>query len=141
MAEAKTARSATKGLKVKAMGETMRVASRKTQWIVSAGAAKTVDELTFTSRDAEGRIRWWDVNPPRTDYWPAHRMLGRAYAFEVLDLINNPDATDTPRHQLRCILGAIADWLPTVHGTSASGMADGFHSVISEYVATGTADR
>lgn len=132
----------TSALKVRPLGGACVLASRKSQWIVSSRAAKNADELSFTSRDAEGRICWWDVAPPRTTYWHAHEMLGRAYAFEALDLINNPHAEGHgSEHDLGFILGAIGRWLPSVQGTAASGMADGFFAVVSEYVSTGTARR
>jgi len=115
--------------------------SRKTRWLVTESAPQSVDGLTFTSRNAEGRINWWDVQPPKTNYWHVHEMLGRAYAFEVLDLLNNPNAEGENDGTLGYIMGAIARWLPTVSGTAASGMADGFFRVISEYVATGSASR
>ena len=129
------------GLRVKAYAGTMKKTSRRTRWIISACAKKSVDELNFTERVEDGSIRWWQVNPPKTNYWHVHQMLGRAYAFEVLDLVNNPAAQEESRHCLRFILGAIADWLPSVRGTAATGMADGFFEVIDEYVSTGTADR
>ncbi len=119
---------------------------RKTQWIVGGDSPKTVDDLSFTARDAGGRFHWWSVEPPKTNYWHVHQMLGRAYAFEVLDLLNNPEAKDDVgdgqhQHVLGCILGAICRWQPTVNDTAASGIADGFFHVIGEYVATGTANR
>lgn len=130
------------GLRVKPdAGTGSAETSRKTHWRVTCNAPKTVDELTFTSRDAQGRINWWDVTPPKTDYWHVHEMLGRAYAFEVLDLLNNPSAEGDNVADLGFIMGAIARWLPTTAGSAASGMADGFFRVISEYVATGTASR
>lgn len=115
--------------------------SRKTHWLVTSSAPKSVDELTFTSRDSLGRINWWDVAPPKTSYWHVHEMLGRAYAFEVLDLLNNPSAEAANEGTLGYIMGAIARWLPSVSGSAASGIAHGFFSVVSEYVATGSASR
>jgi hypothetical protein len=114
--------------------------SRTTQWLLGPAAARSVDELSFTTRDELGRIDWWNVTPPKTDYWPAHQQLGRAYAFELLDLLNNPRAVDQQR-VLSSVLGSIARWLPGVAGTGAEGMADGFFAVVDEYVATGSANR
>jgi hypothetical protein len=68
-------------------------------------------------------------------------MLGRAYAFEVLDLLNNPSAEGENGGTLGYIMAAIARWLPTVSNSAASGIADGFFGVVSEYVATGSASR
>ena len=135
-----TVRQTKDGLTSKPYAESLIQASRKTHWLVSQDSAKTVDDLTFTSRDAQGCINWWDVSPPKTDYWHAHEMLGRAYAFEVLDLLNNPAAEKDNESSLGFILGAIARWQSTVAG-AATGMADGFFQVVSEYVSTGTASR
>lgn len=119
----------------------MVIASRKTRWCVTENSPKSVDELKFTSRDHNGCIRWWDVVVPKTEYWGVHHALGKAYAFEVLDYIHNPEAQDVNGSELGNICGAIARWLPTVAGSAASGMADGFFGVVSEFVSTGTAAR
>ena len=130
-----------KNLKVSECLPGMVTASRKTKWHVSACAPKSADDLTFTSRDQSGCIKWWDVTVPKTNYWHVHHTLGRAYAFEVLDFLNNPESQDVNGHELGFICVAIARWLPTVAGSAATGMADGFFSAISEFVSTGTADR
>lgn len=111
---------------------------RKAEWYVPADAPKTADDMTFTSRDQQGCICWWDVTLPKTDYWHAHQVLGRAYAFEFLDLINNPEA-DESEHILAFIVGAQMRW----RGADPCGGAivHGFHEVISEYLTTGTASR
>lgn len=119
----------------------MVTASRKTHWIVTASSPKTPDELSFTSRDQSGFIKWWDITAPKTDYWPVHHTLGRAYAFEVLDFLNNPESKDVTGGELGFICKAIANWMPTVAGSAASGVADGFFSAISGYVSTGEVDR
>ena len=115
-------------------------ASRKTRWVVPTDAPKSVDELGFTSRDEIGAINWWDVIPPKTEYWAAHYELGRAYAYELLDLLNNPEAEGENTHVMGCISTAIARWMRSITG-AATGMADGFFSVMSEFVATGTVNR
>ena len=88
-----------------------------------------------------GRVNWWSVTPPKTDYWHVHHMLGRAYAFELLDLLHNPAATADHASVLGYISTSIAYWTQTVAGSAATGMADGFFCAISEFVSTGTADR
>lgn len=128
-------------LRVKDYIPGMVKASRKTQWLVSSTSAKSADDLSFTSRDEMGHINWWSVTPPKTDYWHVHYTLGRAYAFELLDLLHNPEAKDNNTHALGQISTTIAHWMHTVAGSAASGMADGFFSVISEFVSTGTAGR
>lgn len=130
-----------KNLKVREYAPGMVTTSRKTKWHVSSSAPKTVDDLSFTSRNHNGIIQWWDVVVPKTDYWHVHHTLGRAYAFEVLDFLNNPESQEVNGHELGFICTAIAKWLPTVAGSAASGMADGFFSAISEFVSNGTADR
>jgi hypothetical protein len=127
-------------LNVKPPVEDLLTVFRKTKWIISPRSPKTADDLTFTSRDDLGRIRWWDVTPPKTDYWRVHVVLGRAYAFELLDLLNNPESGDE-KNTMSYISQAVCRWGPTVAGTAATGMADGFFAVLSEFLATGTADR
>lgn len=106
-------------------------------WYVSSFAAKTVDELNFTSRDANGRINWWDVTPPKTDYYHAHEMLGRAYAFELLDLIHNDRAEPVSPQILSYIASEIIR-----HGAAMpDGLCSGFFGAISEYLVTGKVDR
>lgn len=126
-------------MKVQAITPTISQIKRKSTWIVSVDSPKTVDDLNFTSRNENGTINWWDVTPPKTDYWHAHQYLGRGYAFEVLDLVNNPEAEDVEGHELGCIMEAIARSRMCVSG--AEGIAHGFFEVISEYVTTGTANR
>lgn len=111
---------------------------RKSEWYVPGDAPKTADDMTFTSRDLQGRICWWDVTLPKTNYWSAHVVLGRAYAFELLDLINNPEAEES-KHILSYIVGDQMRW----KGQDPCGGAiiEGFHQVISEYLATGKVDR
>jgi hypothetical protein len=140
-ATTKKTRKPRAGLKAKPFPGLGFQTTRKTAWLVAAHSPRTADDLTFTSRDSEGRMVWWAVTAPKTNYWPAHEMLGRAYAFEVLDLLNNPDAEQDNKHTLAFILGAIARWLPSVSNSAGSGMADGFFNVVGEYAATGTASR
>lgn len=98
---------------------------------------KTVDDLSFTSRNHLGNINWWDVTPPKTDYWHAHEMLGRAYGFELLDFIHNQDKTDEASdHTLAFILAAI-----TRKHHPNDGLPFGFFEVISEYLITGVTQR
>ena len=130
-----------RNLKTKEYFPGMMKASRKTLWLVGPNAPKSVEELTFTSRNKDGGFDWWSVTVPKTEYWGVHYELGRAYAFELLDLLHNPEATDDDTHVLGCISTSIARWMQTVAGSAATGMADGFFSVISEFVSTGTADR
>ena len=128
-------------LKAKPYLPGMVKSSRKTRWLVGSLAPKSTDDLTFTTREENASFNWWNVTPPKTEYWAAHYELGRAYAYELLDLLNNPEAIDDNTHVLGCISTSIARWMPSVAGSAATGMADGFFSVISEFVSTGTADR
>ena len=130
-----------KNLKVSEYVSGIVKTSRKTRWLITTSSPNCVDNLTFTSRDEKGCIRWWDVVVPKTNYRDVHHSLGRAYAFEVLDFLNNPEAQDVNGCELGFICEAIARWMPTVAGSAATGMADGFFDVISEFVSTGTADR
>lgn len=106
-------------------------------WYVPGSAARTVHDLNFTALDNAGRINWWAVTPPRTDYWHAHEMLGRAYAFELLDLIHNPKAEPPPPHAL----GYIASAIVRRGVTMPDGLYAGFFNAISEYLITGEVNR
>lgn len=111
---------------------------RTATWYVPGDAPQTADDLTFTSRDSGGRICWWDVTLPKTDYWSAHVVLGRAYAFEFLDLINNPKAEES-EHILSYVVAAQMRWRG--HDPCGGAIVEGFHQVISEYVTTGRVRR
>jgi len=107
-------------------------------WLVPENAPKKSDDLPFVGRDAQGHFSWWSVTLPKTDYWAAHEVLGRGYAFELLDLMNNPKA-QFPEHILSFIVGAQMRW----KGNDPCGGAivHGFHEVLSEYLTSGTANR
>lgn len=107
------------------------------RWFVPDGAARTVDDLNFTSRDAQNRLIWWDVTPPKTDYWHAHQMLGRAYAFDLLDLLHNKQAEPIDPHTF----GHIACDIARRGFAMPDGLYSGFFAVISEYLVTGEVDR
>lgn len=130
-----------KNLSVKDIGSGMLATSRKTQWGISSMSPKCVEDLSFVARDSENRMIWWSVVPPKTDYWHVHEVLGKAYAFELLDLMNNPDAEKCPPHILAYIAGAIHRWSTSVSPGAADGMTHGFFGVLSEYMSTGTANR
>jgi hypothetical protein len=108
--------------------------------IPKSGRPESADDLSFTSRDGSGRINWWDVTPPKTDYWHVHEMLGRAYAFELLDLINRPGSKEPP-HVVTYVCQAVGRWSASVKNSAAGGMAAGFFDVIGEFLETGSADR
>jgi hypothetical protein len=98
----------------------------------------TVDDLSFTSRDPQGRIRWWDIEYPKTTYWPVHEMLGRAYALELLDLIQNAKEVGKPlyKHDFGFIAAEIARQNPPT-----GGVLTGFFNTISEALITGEVER
>jgi hypothetical protein len=114
-----------------------RRVARETSWYVSSDAPTKPEDLPFVGRDEKG-ISWWSVTLPKTDYWDAHQVLGRAYALGLLDLLNNPNAK-FPEHILSYIVDAQMRW----NGPDPCGGAivHGFHEVLSEYLATGTARR
>ena len=123
---------------VKDLGFGLEV-NRQTTWVVSnEHSPKSVDDLSFTSRGERG-INWWDVVPPKTDYWHVHEMLGRAYAFELLDLINRP-SKERP-HVAAYVCKAVGQWSVSADRLADGGMADGFFAVIGEFLETGTANR
>lgn len=116
---------------------TLIISKKSRRWSVPDGAPCCVDDLNFTSRNPQGRLNWWDVTPPKTDYWHAHEMLGRAYAFELLDLIHNHKAAKLTPHTF----GFIACDIARRGGAMPDGLYSGFFAAISEYLVTGEVDR
>lgn len=99
-----------------------------------------VDSLTFTSRDSKGLIRWWDVTAPKTDYWHTHYSLGRAYALELIDMIQsaNKRTREEGKHTFGHIASTIvrqADEIPN------DGLYIGFFDTVSECLITGDVAR
>lgn len=90
---------------------------------------RSVDDLSFTSRDHLGRIRWWDITPPKTDYWHAHVEHGRAYARELLGLMGEFDFAINGQ-QIGFILKAVGESNPV-----NDGMLTGFFEEIGKAVA------
>lgn len=121
-------------------GTGMSYTRRAHKWAITGDGPKKPDDLSFTSRDAEGRMVWWNVTPPKTNYWHVHEMLGRAYAFEVLDLLNTPDA-ECPERIVSYITLDMHRWSHTVPWCAAEGIMHGFFDALSEYLVTGSADR
>ena len=116
----------------------MRTVKTTSKWITPSSSPKSIDDLNFTGRDSEGRMNWWTVQLPKTDYWHAHEALGRAYAFELLDLIHNRESEDLPHHMLTYVTKGIASqWAQGGKG----GLMEGFLDVISEFVVTGEVNR
>lgn len=69
-----------------------RIAKPKTIAFQREARIKSINNLSFTSRDNLGSIVWWDVTPPKTEYWAVHHMLGRAYGYELIDLLYAPES-------------------------------------------------
>ena len=112
----------------------------KTKWIVSSLAATKPSELNFVDHNDSVRFSWWNVAPPNTDYGHAHEMLGKAYAYEFLDMINNPIKDED--HSQDGILAFIArDMAAQRSDYRMEAIADGFWRVINEYLLHGTAVR
>lgn len=126
--------------KIVEIGHGIKEVHRKSAWVLTEGSPRCVDDLSFTSRGADGLICWWDVTPPKTEYWHVHELLGRAYACEMLDLMNAPGA-EYPERMLAHIAEAMARWAPSSVPWAAEPMRAGFFGAISEYVAKGTVDR
>lgn len=61
---------------------------RSPNWVLSSNGPDTIDDLPFVARDSEGRAIWWKVDPPKTNYDAVHRMLGKAYAIDLIDYIH-----------------------------------------------------
>lgn len=98
------------------------------------------------TRPETGPIKWFDPTPANTDYWEVHRQQGRAMAFELLDLINNPDRErdengDTP-NWFGYIAGAIARTETLMRQKyNTDGLGIGFFEAIGEHLMTGGYNR
>lgn len=135
----KTARSGVK-LRLKEYAGGITEVRKSTKWALTRNLPESPDDLPFTQRNPDGRYVWWTVTPPNTDYWHVHQVLGRAYAFKLLDLLHNPDA-EYPEHILSFITDAMIYWRLTVSQPGAEGIIHGFFEVISEYLSTGMVRR
>jgi hypothetical protein len=83
---------------------------------------------------------WWSVTPAKTDYWSVHKILGRAYAFELFDLLNNP-AAESNEHVLGCIAAAMLSTVSRTGDWREATMVEGFFDVVGEYISTGKVNR
>lgn len=95
---------------------------------------KKVDDLSFVTRDAEGRVNWWAVALPKTSRWSVHYELGKAYGLELLDLIHNPDGQATGQQ-----IGYIC-WEAGQDRASTS-VAQGFFEILGVYLVDGDVSR
>ena len=114
--------------------DTVMLETACAEWHVPSIARRTVDGLSFTSRDPDGGICWWDVTPPKTDYWHAHEMLGRAHALELIDLMGDCELDEHT-------FASIATEIVRRGHTMNEGLYYGFFCAISEYLITGEVDR
>jgi hypothetical protein len=128
--------------KAKVKGVESRLAYKKVarHWLLFGNAAKKVEDLPFVGRDSEDRLNWWTVTPPNTDHWDVHKMLGRAYALDLLDLVHNPEA-EKPERIISCIADAMMRWRTTVEPCAGQAIPDGFFEVLGEYLVTGRVNR
>jgi hypothetical protein len=110
-------------------------------WLLFGNAAKKVEDLPFVGRDSEDRLNWWTVTPPKTDHWGVHQMLGRAYAFELLDLVHNPEAEKLNEHIISRIADAMMRWRMTAEPCAGEAIPHGFFEVLSEYLVIGRVNR
>ncbi len=134
--KAKRPATKSKGRNVATLTDGFRV--KRTKWYVGPNAPATVDDLPFVSK-GEDRFSWWDFTPPKTDYWHVHEMLGRAHAFALLDLINNP-AADFPEKIVSYVARDMRQWAQR-WPDQACGTTTGFFDVISQFLIHGRADR
>ena len=118
----------------------LREVKHQRHWILCGNIPKKVGDLPFVGTDSEGRFNWWTVTPPKTDYWGAHQVLGRAYAFDLLDLVHNPEA-EAPEHIISFIADAMMRWRRTVEPCAGEAIPHGFFEVLSEYLVTGRVNR
>lgn len=112
---------------------------RRPDWILS-NTPRQVTDLPFVSKDGEGRIVWWDVEPPKTDYWIVHYMLGKAYAIDLLDHIHA--VRESGEEIDPKIFGYIAcEIARKTRSMKNDGIYIGFFETISEYLVTDTVSK
>jgi hypothetical protein len=125
--------------KAKDVGSGIKEVKRTTKWLVCGSSPKKVEDLPFVGSVGSSSY-WWTVTPPKTDYEGVHRKLGRAYAFDLLDLVHSPDA-EIPEHIIGCIAEAMMRWSRTVEPCAGEAIPHGFFEVLSEYLVTGRVNR
>ncbi|MDH5612223.1 MAG: hypothetical protein OEY66_07185 [Gammaproteobacteria bacterium] len=122
-------------IKLKEYSPGIQQATIKLEWQVSSDAPKTVDDLYFTKREPNGCINWWAVTKP-SNYYSANYMVGRAHAFDVIELMFNPKAKNLNDG----LLSNIAINMAENHKTD-DGVMRGFFSAFSELLLNGKVVR
>ena len=102
---------------------------RPTRFLTSSVTTKP-ECLSFTRSGTAG-FKWWNVTPPQTSYTQAHAALGQAFAFELLDYLQNKNARNKSN-----VLGYIALEITGERLDTCSGqMLFAFFKTIGNYVA------
>jgi hypothetical protein len=127
-------------MKTKHIDDSLCETEIKRKWLVGSFTPETVDELKFTSRAPDNGIRWWDITPPNTDYYHVHEYLGRAYAFEFLDLIHNPDKKARKKVYKHTLKFIVSDMMRKQE-KAPDLVWEGFFDVISEFLIKGKVPR
>ncbi|WP_040452780.1 hypothetical protein [Hydrocarboniphaga effusa] len=112
---------------------------RSQKWVISKDAPSKVEDLSFVSIGPDERPIWWKPEVLKTRYSQAHCALGTAYAYEFLDFMNNPHASDDTKE---LILGFIVSAM--IHGSrdwKAVTVAESFMKTVGTYMSTGAVYR
>ena len=126
----------------KPLRRTVRDGGRKIakgSWAVPGCSAKAGTDLSFVEHTENG-IDWFAVSLPKTEYGHPSHALGKAYAFELIDGLRNPEGDVGPIH-MGIVMSALGKWARQCHHVGMSGFLQGFGAVLGEYIQTHNAAR
>ena len=86
--------------------------------------------MSFVERTDSG-IDWFAVRLPKTAYCHPSEALGKAYAFELIDGLRNPDGDVGPIH-MGIVLSALGRWTKGCDHIGMSSFLHGFGHVLGE---------
>ena len=92
------------------------------------GRREGADQLSFTGRDSNGFLLWWNIGPPQTDLWDDHVKLGEHCAKEVIGLLINDSGPDGLSHDCLAHIELAMQLNPEL---ATQGVRTGFMTVIS----------
>ena len=111
----------------------------KGPWAIPRCAAKAGTDMSFVERTESG-LDWFAVRLPKTAYCHPSEALGKAYAFELIDGLRNPDGDVGPIH-MGIVLSALGRWTKGCDHIGMSSFLHGFGHVLGEYIQTHNGSR
>lgn len=111
----------------------------KGPWALPSDAPKSGTDWPFVAPDDVG-LDWFAVSLPPTAYGHPSIELGRAYAFELIDGLRNPDGELGPVH-MGIVFAAIGRWSKNCTHPCMGSFLQGLGAVLGEYIQTHNANR